>query len=221
MNSMSRVYASRNHRFGNAASTLDRCMKTVIILASALSCARTAIAQTADEQVYRGTATTNVQLFDVFGQPKGVSTFQSAVEVVVTPPLAVGGLQETNPFRFVIGTIPVVGGPPPGSPGEVSLWSSANVQGVMFQYWQFAAVTNNSWQGSLIDNHVREAVALNLLTVPKEIAPNLELPMVEAMANGTQLQIAANGNQVTFIVDGDSTGGTAPFHIEIVAQRVQ
>ena len=161
-------------------------MTPVIILFSLLSLGQTAIAQTANEQVYRGTATTNVQLFDVYGQPKGISTFQASVEVVLTPPLNVGGLQQTNPFRFFIGTIPVVSGVPPGSSGEVSLFSSFTVEGVMFQYWQFAAVTNKIWQGSLTDNHVSESIALNQLTIPKESAPYLEMPMPEAMVYGTQ-----------------------------------
>lgn len=221
MNAMSRVYESSNHQSGNAVSTLRRCMATVIVLASFSGLGQAAFAQAAPQQIYRGTATTNVELFDVYGQSRGVSTLQSSVEVVLTPRLDVGGLQETNPFRFIIGTIPVTGGPPAGSPGEISLWSSLNVDGVMFQYWQFAEVTNNSWRGSLTDSHVSEAIALNLLTVPKEIAPHLEMPMPEAMVNGTQMQMAVNGNQLTLILDGNSIGGTMPFHTEIVTQRVQ
>jgi len=185
----------------------------VAVLLSVLGVWQTASAQ---EQLFQGVATTNVQLFDVFGQARGTFTYQVQALVVLGSPISGGGLTEANPFHLAVDPIQIV-----NAPGELSIRSAALSNGFMFQYWQFQLINQNSWQGNLVNNHAAESIALNILTVPQEIAPHIEIPTSMAMANNTQMVGEVSGNQVTIVVDGNSIGGTTPFHTEIVAQRVQ
>lgn len=68
-------------------------------------------------------------------------------------------------------------------------------------------------------HHVNEALALNLITLRAEIAPNLWMPMSYAMVEGTRLQSTTrtDGRKVIQIV-GNTTEMAAPFEIVIVAQ---
>lgn len=221
MNSMFRVHESRNRQLGNVVWNVRRCMAAVAVLVSFMGMGQTVVAQGASSLIYQGNVTTNVALFDFYGQAKGVFSFQNALQVSLASPLNAGGLQETNPFRFIIESISVAGGPPPGSPGQISLASAANVNGVMLQYWQFGASSDTNWQGSLTDSHVREAAAANLLIVPRPSGPHTDTPAPLAMAEGAQMRITANESQFTMILDGVCTDGFTSFHIEIVTQRVQ
>jgi hypothetical protein len=172
--------------------------------------------QNTNEQVYRGTATTTVQLSNIYGASKGNFTYKTEVQVVIGPPKkSLTNMSETNPFSLWLQSKPLV-----NAAGEISIASALPANGAIFQYWQFSGNDNN-WQGVLNDNHTREALALNLITLPMDIAPNLEMPNSVAMINGTKMTGQINVNQLKIIVEGNSTGGNTLFQTEIIAQRVQ
>jgi hypothetical protein len=102
-------------------------------------------AQPAQVEVYQGTATTTVVVLDpLSGQPIKQDTFQHNAQVLVGPPVAAGGLTESNPFNLIIG-------PPPNESqlleGQFGIFSALPTtvplhEGptqLLFQYWQLQA----------------------------------------------------------------------------------
>jgi hypothetical protein len=161
---------------------------------------------------YQGRAALTVELVDIFGQPVGQQTYITNVDVQLGPPDPRG----TNPFELVVQSIPLV-----NAPGEVSLWSSLPAEGVLFQYWTYQYdPASGTFAGALTNNHVAEAIALNLLTIPVEIAPNLPLPSTLAMANGTQMNGYVDVNQIQIQVLGNTTDQAHPFVFVVIATRV-
>jgi hypothetical protein len=82
------------------AMTLSRKILVVaamlmgLVAVAVVSAQAPAQAQEQVRLVYTGTSTTRVQLVDIFGQPAGVQTYQTPVEVVALPP----GPSDPNPF---------------------------------------------------------------------------------------------------------------------------
>jgi hypothetical protein len=171
------------------------------------------LASPAEAQLrYQGTVTLTVVLVNIFGQPVGQQTYTTNVDVQLGAPDPRG----TNPFELVVQSIPLV-----NAPGEVSLWSSLPAEGVLFQYWTYQYdPASGTLAGSLTNNHVAEAIALNLLTIPVEIAPNLPLPFTLAMANGTQMNGFVDVNQIQIQVSGNTTDQAHPFVFVVIANRV-
>lgn len=166
---------------------------------------------TANAATFSGQATVTVQLINVYGQILGVQSYSTNVGVYIRPP----NPGETNPFSLVIQSTPLA-----NSPGEISLNSSLPAQGVLFQYWTYQ-IQNGMLQGTLTNNHVNEAIALNSIIVPAEIAPNLWLPTPLAMANGTTMTGFINESQIQLQVIGNTTDMAHPFQIDIFANRIQ
>jgi len=150
-----------------------------------------------------------VQIPDVFGQPVGVQTYKTDVQVEVLSPPHSG---ENNPFSFAAQSVPLS-----NNPGEVSIRSSLPAEGTLFQYWEVRQQSNGTFAGVLSNNHTAEAIALNLITVPYEVAPNLWLPDTFAMANGTQMESAVDQNRFQARIQGNTTEGTHPFTLDIDA----
>jgi hypothetical protein len=173
----------------------------------------TLLASPANAQIrYQGTATLTVELVNLFGQPIGRQTYTTNVDMQVGPRDPRG----TNPFEFVVQSNPLV-----NAAGEVSLWSSLPAEGVLFQYWTYRYdPVSRTITGSLTDNHVAEAIALNLLTIPVEIAPHIWLPFTLAMANGTQMTGNGDVNQIQIEVVGNTTDQAHPFVLVVRANRV-
>lgn len=162
---------------------------------------------------YQGSATLTVELVNVYGQPLGQQTYTTTVAVQVASPDPRG----TNPFELLVQSVPVV-----NAPGEVSLWSSLPAEGVLFQYWSYQFnPADGTFAGALTNNHVAEAIALNLLTIPVEIAPNLSLPYTLAMANGTQMSGYVDASQIQLQVLGNTTDQAHPFALVVRAMRVR
>lgn len=191
----------------------------LVILLSGILVAGQPMPASAAPSLWRltGVMTTTVQVPNVYLTSSQVYQFQTNVEVLVNYPQQVGPYTEQNPFNLVIQSTPQA-----NNYGEASLWSSLPVEGVLFQYWTYGAEQdangNINFAGQLTNNHVQEAIALNLITVPTEIAPSLWMPYTHAMANGTQMQgtFSTNG-QVHIVIQGNTTDSFRPFTLEIVA----
>jgi hypothetical protein len=194
------------NRIKTAAATL-----LSLIVVCAMNTASPVSAQ--DYLIYQGTATLTVGLVDVYGQFLGQQSYTTNVEAYVKAAEPRG----SNPFELVVQSVPLV-----NAPGEVSLWSSATTApDVLFQYWTYQYdPASGTLVGSLTNNHVAEAIALNLLTIPVEIAPHLSMPSTLAMANGTQMNGHLDDNQLQLQVLGNTTDQAHPFELAITANRV-
>jgi hypothetical protein len=161
---------------------------------------------------YAGPTTTTIQLVNVYGQVVGTPTYHTTVVTTIGPPKP----RETNPFALVMQSDPLV-----NASGEWGLWSSSLVDGVTFQYWSYEMQRDGTLRGQLVDNHTGAAIALNLVTIPAEIAPNLTLPMTYAMANGTTITGTFTDRRLTFVINGNTVDQAHPFRIEGVLDRVR
>ena len=179
------------------------------ILASFLVIAPQATHAATNQVVFNGQMAVTAQLVDVYGQPAGVQTYRTNVQVVASAPQP----GETNPFNLTIQSTPLV-----NNPGELSFYSSLPFEGVTFQYWNYSWTNNTTFQGTLTNNHAAEAIAANLVTLPTEIAPNLTMPYTKAMANGTQMVgVIGADNSLHIVIAGNTTDMSNPFRAEIVA----
>lgn len=177
---------------------------------------RNAKAQSAGKHIYTGTATTTVQLSNIYGASKGTFSYKTPVEIVFSlPKKSLSNMSETNPFGLWLQSKPLA-----NAPGEISIASALPANGTLFQYWQFTG-DNKNWQGLLTANHTNSALALNLITLPKDIAPNLEMPYPEAMAYDTKMVGQGDSTQIKIIIEGNSTGGSTPVRTEIIARLTQ
>lgn len=195
-----------------------RIFSLIILISTLLAVAQPKPASAAPNSWrFTGVMTTTVQVPNVYLTSSQVKQFQTNVEVLINYPQQVGAYTEQNPFSLVIQSTPMV-----NNYGEASIWSSLPAEGVLFQYWSYGAEQdgngNINFAGQLTNNHTQEALALNLITVPTEIAPNLWMPYTHAMANGTQMQgtVSANG-QIHIVIQGNTTDSYRPFTLEIVA----
>lgn len=164
-----------------------------------------------------GVMTTTVQVPNIYLSSAQVYQFQTNVEVIIDYARQNGPYAEQNPFSLVIQSTPLT-----NSYGEASVWSSLAAEGIIFQYWSYGAEQdgngNINFAGELVNNHTAEALALNLITVPTEIAPNIWMPFTHAMMNGTQMQgTFYNNGQAHIVIQGNTTDSFHPFRLEIVA----
>lgn len=171
---------------------------------------------TAQSTVFSGTAATNIESLDpTTGQSLGAQSFQLPVSVIVGPPRSAGGITEGNPFSLNVAPGDA------GAAGAIELWSSLPAEDTLFQYWSLQAdETGTQFQGQLTDSHVAEAIALNLVNAPTQIAPGIPpLPFPKAMVEGTALQGSTDGQSVQLVVQGNTIDGTTPFASQIQATR--
>lgn len=169
---------------------------------------------------WRGVMTMAIEIPNIYLSATRVERYTTNVEILVAPPKQVGAHTEQNPFNLVIQSTPLI-----NNPGEASIWSSLPAEGIIFQYWMLTSQRDRNGDilvtGQLTNNHVQEALALNLITVPTEIAPNLTMPYTHAMANGTQMQGTFRQNgQARLVIQGNTTDTYHPFTLEIVATFV-
>lgn len=182
----------------------------------------TASTTTAAPQSWRwqGVMTMTIEIPNIYLSATRVERYTTNVEILVAAPQQVGAHKEQNPFNLVIQSTPLI-----NNPGEASIWSSLPAEGIIFQYWTLTSQRDRNGNitvtGQLTNNHVQEALALNLITVPTEIAPNLTMPYTHAMANGTHMQGTFHQNgQARLVIQGNTTDTFHPFTLEIVARFV-
>jgi hypothetical protein len=185
------------------------------LVAAVVTAQAPAQAQEQDRWVYTGTATTRVQVVNIFGQPTGVETYQTPVEVVRLLP----GPRDPNPFFLSIQSKPLV-----NDPGEVSIVTAERSGEVL--YWRLQSQDNVQQQqvvteftGTLTDTHAREARAANLITIPEEIGPNNWQPSILAMGTGTRMSGAGNSARIQLQVEGNTTDQAHPFTVTIDVTR--
>lgn len=162
------------------------------------------------KQTYHGPATMQVRLTDVYGQPAGTPTFTTQVEGIVAAPRG----QETNPVSMFMQSTPLV-----NKPGEWSFGSATMYSGATLQYWEYEITANGEFSGTLTNNHAQEAAAMNLLTIPTEIAPNLTMPMPLGFANGSRIRGTVSDSQISFRIEGNTIDQFHPFVVEGVLNR--
>ncbi|NMO17531.1 hypothetical protein HPC49_25400 [Pyxidicoccus fallax] len=178
--------------------------------------------QTGGEQ-YVGTATTVVGILDPFGNVLGQTNYLKQVLVVVRPPIVAGTLLETNPFSLAVLPNPPID---VNSEGALSLQSAIGFfdagtgREFLFQYWTLTII-GNAISGTLTDNHVAEAIALNLINTPRELAPGIVISWPNAVANGAILEGTIDANQIVLRIQGNVVSGDRPFVSYITATRVQ
>jgi hypothetical protein len=167
-----------------------------------------------DEIIYEGTARLTVELVDVYGRHTGTPTYETHVKIV----LAEAHPLESNPFHMSLQTEPLV-----NAPGEISLWSGLAAEGTFFQYWTYDFVDEGSsrFAGTLTDPHTRESIALNLMTIPVDIAPNLNMPYILAIGQGAEMVGEFAGDELAIAVEGNTTDAVHPFELQIEATRTR
>ena len=186
----------------------------MVVAMASLMVAPVSAKAAAQQIAYAGQLTMQVSLTDAYGQPAGTQTYQSNVTITFEAPRQ-AGMTETNPFSIVIQSSPLV-----NNPGEISLYSSMAFENTLFQYWTYQW-DGSTFSGSLTNNHMAEAIALNEITIPTEIYPGYWMPYTQALANGTQMigTFDQQGN-LSIRITGNVTNESAPFVATIVAQRV-
>lgn len=204
------------HRIKTAVRTIARtdmlALKTILSLIVVCSMSTASPVSAQDAFVYRGTTTLTVGLVNVYGQLLGQQAYTTNVEVY----LGVADPRGSNPFEIIVQSSPIV-----NAPGEISLWSSLSAEDALFQYWAYQYdPVSGTLVGSITNNHVAEAIALNLLTVPVEIAPHLWMPYTLAMDNGTQMNGYIDANQLQIRVAGNTTDQAHPFELAVTANRI-
>jgi hypothetical protein len=162
--------------------------------------------------IYTGSATLTIELVDIYGRSQGTQTYTTNVKVVVGQ--AKQG--ESNPFYLQIDPAVMT-----NALGEFSLRSSLPAEGTLFQYWTYQFQQDGAFKGSLTDNHNAEGIALNLATIPVEIAPNLQMPYLLSLARSTQIAGVFDQNQIQIQVAGNTTDMAHPFKATIRARRTQ
>lgn len=187
----------------------------LVIAASLLLTGSTPAAAAPQRLRLTGVMTMTVQIPNVYLSATRVEQFTTNVEVLVSAPQQVGSHQEQNPFSLVIQSTPLV-----NNPGEASLWSSLAAEGIVFQYWTLTAKRdrngNVTFTGQLTNNHVAEAIALNLITIPSELAPNLWMPFSFAIDNGATMSgTFYKKGGASIVIQGNTTDSYHPFKLEI------
>lgn len=163
-----------------------------------------------DRYLFRGTSVLTVELTDAYGRSLGVSEFATDVGVTLRAPYP----GDPNPFMLVVQSEPLI-----GDAGETSIWTALPAEGTVFRYWTLDVdATGDGFAGELTDAHAREAVALNLITIPYDVAPNLNMPYILAMAEGTRMTGSWRYDIFRVAVEGNTTDGRHPFRWEIVAR---
>lgn len=180
--------------------------------------------------VFAGVAATAIETLDpLSGQSLGVQQFQLPTSVIFDSPRSAGGITESNPFSLVVAPAD------PAAAGAIEVWSSlpANVPAdptvpdlipgddVLFQYWSLQTdQSGTQFQGQLVNTHIAEAVALNLVNAPTQIAPGIPpIPFPKPMIEGTTLQGTTDGQTVQMAVQGATVDGANPFASQIQATR--
>ncbi|WP_152421351.1 twin-arginine translocation signal domain-containing protein [Natronococcus amylolyticus] len=178
------------------------------------------IAAQSQQEIYEGTAVTQVEYRDPYGQTQGAREYQFPARVVFDAPKSAGGVTENNPFSFYLFSAD------PGAEGALDLWSSypavdsADGREILFQYWELRT-DGNELQGELTNSHTAEAAALNLINTETEIAPGISLPMPAAIVEGTALRGVFQDGSLSITVQGDVTSMNRPFICEVNATRQQ
>lgn len=169
-----------------------------------------AAAQGQDRYLFRGSSVLSVELTDAYGRSLGVSEFATDVGVTLRAPYP----GDPNPFMLVVQSEPLI-----GDAGETSLWTALPAEGTVFRYWTLDVdATGDGFTGELTDAHTSEAVALNLVTIPYDVAPNLNMPYILAMAEGAHMTGSWRYGILRVEVEGNTTDGRHPFRWEIVAR---
>lgn len=185
------------------------------VVASDQEDAKTAAVNSTIFGTYRGTMTVRALLTNVYGQQLGVATYQVAADVVIDRPIStVRGFRETNPFNLIISPRQLV-----NNYGEVSVFSAfPHDHFGFYQYWSYA-LQGNRFSGSLRNSFASHGLAVNMITLPREIAPHIWMPYSIALVEGSLITGSFGNNQVQIHIDSNTTDWANPFELDIVAAR--
>lgn len=161
-------------------------------------------------RVYEGTGELKVQLAGLGGN---IQTYRTNVRINVDAHHA----NETNPFRFTMQSRPLS-----NKSGEITIISGYVYDRVWMQFWNYAFDPQKAgyFEGTLADDHMAQALALNAMMVPFEIYPGFVMPYLVSIKNGAQMGGQFTGNQLAVVVIGNSSYGIHPFQFGILANRV-
>lgn len=177
------------------------------------------------ERQYLGTAATTVTYFDAFGKFLRKETYREELTVSIVAPRQAGGIVESNPFSFSIGSTVRM-----DAEGQIQITSAVPFtdprDGVqfLFQYWKLT-FRDGDLSGALTDTHAAEAMVLNFLNAAKEIVPGRpEMGMMAfqyGISKDATLQGTLDSNEIRLRIQGNVTDESRPFTSEIVATRVK
>lgn len=162
---------------------------------------------------YAGTMTTTVRLINVYGQNLGYYTFRTNTVVYISTQAQRNGIRESNPFNLVIQPNPTR-----NAYGEANVYSAWPFT-FLAQYWRYNMTSNTQFSGRLVNNYAAYGIALNLLTIPTEIAPSIWHPFPHEMANGTSMSGSIDSQRATIRITGNTMSLAYPFSIVINATR--
>jgi hypothetical protein len=169
---------------------------------------------------YRGTLTTAIRYLDACGSDLGQTVQEEIpVDVFVNP-----GVDDGNPIVLQVSQPSVEANLAEGSLLIESTGVTATSQGPLtLHYWDLLFDGTNV-AGRLVEDHVEEAAAGNLLSSSAQLVPcRPELgsfPSMDAIAEGAELGGTVSEDEVRLYLLGNVTTGLRPFAAEIIADRV-
>lgn len=209
--------------YAHVTREAGRSRRRTVVVLSALALAFGVLAapaaQAADGFHYRGMLTIALRYLDACGADLGEAVHQVPVDVFVGPEVGDG-----NPLVLRVSQPSVAANLAEGSLLLQTTGVAATTQGpLVLHYWdlQFDGV---NLAGQLVQDHVEEAAAGNLLTSSTHLVPCRPslgaFPTMDALAEGSVLAGTVTGDQVRVQVHGNVTTGLRPFAADIVADRI-
>jgi hypothetical protein len=174
---------------------------------------------------YTGTAQLQLGYADVAGNIVDSRTFTYPAVVRVKPPARSGQFVEDNPFSLYVGP---ADDRQMRQNGVITLWSAMPMRdprdGVefMLQYWSLTA-DGDDIRGRLVDTHIGQGAALNLLNDMDELVPGRPelgiMPRIAALEAGCTIQGSISSDEVDIVVKGNVTDKSRPFALSVTAAR--
>ena len=178
-----------------------------------------------------GTALTNLDYYSADNWPGPAPFVRSSqsqynVDVFIQHPNhSRDGFQvETNPFSLDIFSERDAWS---DDEGFITIRSAAVYTGfetpgdLVLQYWDFDYI-GSTVSGELVDTHVQESVAWNLLSAYdlNMEKVGIDMVLIEPMAVGTTIQGTATDNEIRLTIAGTNSNTFTHFNTNIVANRV-
>ncbi|MDX2214640.1 MAG: PPC domain-containing protein [Oculatellaceae cyanobacterium bins.114] len=166
---------------------------------------------------YTGTATSTIEVSDIFGDYVGTTRTQIGTTVTIGRIKQAGGVNESNPFNLSITASP-------GSrniEGAVELYSAVpyNIQGgFLAQYWTFQ-LNGNRLSGSLTNTYAAQSLNANFFNSRREVSQNFWNYWSYDIAAGTRIGGTVTATEIRLRISGNSTDGSRPFITDVVVSR--
>ncbi|WP_100498913.1 hypothetical protein [Geodermatophilus chilensis] len=196
-----------------------RWMVVLSLTALVFGFATAPAAQAAEGLHYRGILTIAIRHLDACGADLGEAIHEVPVDAFVNP-----GVGDGNPFVLQVSEPSVAANLAEGSVLLQTTGVTATSQGPLFLHYWDLQFDGLNVSGQLVQDHVEEAAAGNLLTSSAQLVPCRPslgvIPSMDAIAEGSALAGTVTEGQVQLQVVGNVTTGLRPFSAVITADRI-